>query len=287
MEGERRNINGNSDQSDAENRILEGLKSIRLEERVAHAAQERTSRMRMRKRLGLMAVAILTASVLTIWYMNAPEKTESIPPVSTPPIQPPGQNQIKNPAPSQPTEGPQQEKAKPQKKYTGPIAQSRPEPGLADPSYGAPRPQFRGEDDKTDEERWELLDQVWYTNYPVTGLVIDSSLIEADKLLKKRAFNEAYIVLHRLQRSSPSNQKIRFLKGYCLLETGQTLESIPFFATTQNLSTQVQQRAEWYTALAFLHAGEMEQAQQALRAISNQKKHPFYRQAQKALALFQ
>jgi hypothetical protein len=282
MEDQGRNINGNPD---TENRILEGLNSIRLEERVAYAARERKSRLQIRKRLGLLAIGILIASVLTFLYLNAPEKTESIPPVYTPPIQRPGQNETEQPAIQKPNEETPQEK--PKKKYTGPIAQSRPESGPADPAYGAPRPQFRGEDAKTDEERWELLDQVWYTNYPVAGLVIDSSLTEADQLLKKRAFNEAYVVLHRLQRSSPSNQKIRFLKGYCLLETGQTLESIPFFASTQNLSTQVQQRAEWYTALAFLHAGEMEQARQALRACSNQKKHPFYRQAQKALALFQ
>ena len=84
-------------------------------------------------------------------------------------------------------------------------------------------------DETADKARKALLDQLWYTDYPLTGLKTSQSFTKADESLKKRDFNAAYLELGRLEGQMAQNDTLLYLKGYCLMEMGEGEEALAGF----------------------------------------------------------
>ncbi|MBL7827052.1 MAG: hypothetical protein JNJ57_10505 [Saprospiraceae bacterium] len=145
-----------------------------------------------------------------------------------------------------------------------------------------PAPNLRGAN-ASDPALKALVDQVWYTVYPLSDVTIESNVQIVDSLLKARNFDRAYIQLQKLERTQPSSPTIQFLKGYCLLELGEGGEALRCFDKLEQKNAAWKPQLEWYRALGSLLAGDRDMARKGFQAIAAQTDHPFNRYAQEAV----
>jgi tetratricopeptide (TPR) repeat protein len=264
----------NDDADEAERRaaaqVMEGLAGLRLEAKVQAVAAERAALRRRivgrRIFISLVALALLAGATYVIM-----RKVET-------PAPPPSEQQQEPNAPLPP------EKTE-EKKAVNPIAQLRPEERLPNPRYPAPETtMIRGDEDEN-KVRKAMLDQVWYTDYPLTGLKTSQAFVKADENLKKRDFTAAYLELERLEGQMANNDTLRYLKGYCLLEMGEGAEALANFDQIQGRYKAWESQLQWYRGLAMLLADDREKALALFKQLAARVKHPYRRQAEKAVGL--
>lgn len=145
-----------------------------------------------------------------------------------------------------------------------------------------PAPNIRGSS-MPDPQWQDLLNRIWKTSYPPAAFPIDASMVRADSLLRARDFSAAYVQIQKLERKDPANDGIRYLKGYCLLELGEGPEALRYFEGLETRHEAWAADIEWYRGLAWMLAGDMNQARQQFDLIIHQKDHPFMREAMNAL----
>jgi hypothetical protein len=195
-----------------------------------------------------------------------------------------------------------------------PIAQVRPSERLSKPRYPAPDVTMIRGDEEADKAQKALLNKIWYTDYPLTGLRLASAYKDADQLLQQRDFNAAYLELSRLERVQADslsrrierrnkkrmeedstyrpvaaltapNDTLLYLKAYCMLEMGEGLGAMVNFGQIRTPDPAWMPQIEWYRSLAMTLAGEKEKALAVFREIAAQKGHRYRREAEKAVIM--
>ncbi|MCC6461466.1 MAG: tetratricopeptide repeat protein [Saprospiraceae bacterium] len=256
--------------------VMEGLAMLRIEEKVAAVAAQRAALRRKRILRGLLLGALLAALVAAIWLVFTQSASDTPAPASSPsPVQPPAAPPDVTPSPAPPASKPRQ-----------PIAQA-PASRLPDPRYPAPATQLRSLSGSAEDAKALkiLLDQLWYTDYPIPGLQPTGAFAETDQLLSRREFTTAYARLDRLERKLPDNDTLRYLKGYCLLELGQGAEALAYLESLQGRVAAWDAPLDWYQALGLLQSGQQDKARAAFRRIAAQNGHPFQAYGKKGVEL--
>lgn len=271
----------NEDASESERqsaaRVMEGLQGLRLEAKVEAVQAERAERRRRRRigyLIGVLALALLAGLAYRLaWRQSA-----------TPPPMP--QQQQQQP-PAAPPDSPLTEPASPPtpQQPPPPIAQLKADELLPNPDYPAPDVTIIRGDEAADKGRKALLDQLWYTGYPLKGLKISSPFEKADESLRKRDFAAAYLELERLEDQMPPNDTLRYLKGYCLLEMGEGEEAETYFSALENPAAAWAPQLDWYLALSKLLADKPDEAAALFRRMAGKAAHPYQLRSQKALGL--
>ncbi len=282
MEEHKQYLSDHADEAErrAAAQVMEGLQGLRLEDKVASVAVERAALYRrifwQRIVIAMVALAFIAGAA----YLLVGRKSTSIAP--TPPQLPVEQPQ-KSPVPRDNQVVPSEKG----KDNTGsvPIAQVRPSERLANPRYPAPEITLIRGDQESNKTFQTLLNQLWYTDYPLRGLTSKDPFKQADENLKNRDFNAAYIALNRLENQMAVNDTLRYLKGYCLLEMGEGNEALANFDPLQGRHAAWEPQLQWYRGLAMLLAGERAKALDLFRQVKTLPKHPYRKQAEKAAGL--
>ena len=253
--------------------VLDGLTGLRLEQKVAEVAVERQALLRRKfwARVIWGATLAVIAGV-AFWYLQkpAPGLEEKL-------IEQPGlQQPIANDTPAHtPPQIPKQTQEK-----SNPIAQNNSSKRLPSPRF--PSPNIRGQN--SEDKAWEaMLDQVWYTEYPIIELGLSEQFGKADQSLRSRDFSSAYIQLQRLEKKLPENDTLQLLKAYCLMEMGEGAEALTYFEKLNGKQAAWEMDLEWYKSLSLLLTGDQEKALSAFRKIANNARHPYREQGKKAL----
>ena len=280
MEDYTQDLSDNADESErrAAAQVMEGLAELRREARVGEVAAERAALYRriFRRRIFISIVALaLLAGAAYLFFGN--KETPAAP-------RPVLQQQEQYPAPPAENQTPPVEKTD-DKTASKPIAQLPPSERLPNPRYPAPEITMIRGDETTNKARKALLDQLWYTDYPLTGLKTGNAFKNADESLKKRNFNAAYLELERLEGQMAENDTLLYLKGYCLMEMGEGNEALAYLDPLQGRHAVWESQLQWYRGLALLLADEREKALALFKQVENQPKHPYRRQAEKATGL--
>lgn len=270
----------NEDADEAERRaaaqVMEGLTGLRLEAKVREVAAERAALRRRAfwQNILVSVVALVLVAGAAYLFLREEEAMPSVP-----------QQQEQRSAPQANNSTIPTEKT-PDKKENAPIAQLRPEERLPNPRYAAPEATMIRGDEDADKALQALLDQIWYTDYPLVGLKVGSSFGKADAYLRKRDFTGAYLELDRLAGQTVDNNALLYLKGYCLLEMGEGAEAlVNFDAIQQDSHTTWVPQLQWYRGLAMLLADKRTEALALFKQLAAQPKHPYRRQAEKAAGL--
>ena len=278
MEEHNQYLNDDADEAErrAAEQVMEGLAGLRLEAKLGQVAAERAAlhrRIFWRRLFIAMVALVLVAGAAYLFF----GKKEIVAP--PPPVQP---QQEQGPVPSTPA--PSLEKTD-NKKTNEPIAQLRPAERLPNPRYPAPEvTMIRGDADENKALK-SLLDQIWYTAYPLSGLNAGNSFTKADESLKKRDFTAAYLELNRLEGQMAQTDTLHYLKGYCLLEMGEGQEALTYFDPLQGRQAAWEPQLQWYRGLALLLAAEREKALALFKQLAARSNHPYRRQAEKAAGL--
>lgn len=280
MEDYKQYLSDNADESErrAAAQVMEGLAELRREARVGEVAAERATLYRRTfwRRIFISVVALAFVAGAAYLYFGKKETPAAPPPVL--------QQQEQNQAPPAENQTPPVEKTD-DRKASEPIAGLPPGERLSNPRYPAPEgTMIRGDADENKALK-RLLDQIWYTDYPLTGLKTSQSYTKADESLKKRDFNAAYLELGRLEGQMAQNDTLLYLKGYCLMEMGEGEEALAGFDKLQGRHADWEPQLQWYRGLAMLLADEREKALALFKQLEARSKHPYRRQAEKATGL--
>lgn len=272
MEGYKQYLNEDADEAErrAAEQVMEGLVGLRLEAKVQAVAAERAA---LRKRAVwqrfLISMVALVCIAGAAYLFLREQDTPPAPQQPAPPT-------------NQPTSLPEKT---PDKKENGPIAQVSPSERLPNPRYPAPDVTMIRGDETSNKALKALLDQLWYTDYPLKGVKTGDSVRKADESLKKRDFTTAYLELGRLEAQNAPNDTLHYLKGYCLLEMGEGGEALTYFDPLQSRHAAWEPQLQWYRGLALLLEGKRTEAAALFKQMKAQPKHPYRRQADKASGL--
>ncbi len=311
----------------AAEQVMEGLAVLGLQAKVQQVAIERAALARRAFWWRItIAVVLLTLSGMVAYLVFGKKGS-----VSTLPSKPPQKEQKLSPPMEQQVLPIEKKKAK---KIDIPVAKEElkssdlPDPifnniGLNDGKLGELIPEpihaapdlvaMRGEGEANAALK-ALLDQLWYTSYPLSNLKVEAPYLNADQSLKERDFNKAYLELDRLERvqaDSLTNQIRRrneermakdpnyrpiaaslnptdtllYLKGYCVLEMGEGEEALYYFNRLNGADPAWLPQLTWYRALALLLADNRSEALTLFQQMAVERGHPYRRQADKALKL--
>lgn len=264
----------------AARQVVDGLSELRLQAKVKEVALERAALYRrMFWQRFLLAVVALMLVVGAAYLFFGKKGSPAAPNVPGQPIE-----QQSNPSvPGRSQDIPPQNTNS--KKIDRPVAQLNPDERLPNPRYPAPdATSFRGEE-QTSQSLKKLLDQIWYTHYPLTGLSVKEPFLNAHTSLKNRDFNAAYVELDGLEGQFPKNDTLRYLKGYCLLEMGEGLEAQAYLTSLEGRHAAWDAQLQWYRGLAITLTGEQEKALALFQQMAARPQHPYYKQAKKAVGL--
>ncbi len=170
-------------------------------------------------------------------------------------------------------------------KISEPMAQLRPDERLARPRYAAPEAILIRGDEDVNKAQKALLDQLWYTDYPLKGLNVSNPFAKTDESLKKRDFNAAYLALGQLASAQPNNDTLRYLQGYCLLEMAEGEEALTYFDALQGRHAAWEPQLQWYRGLAMLLTNEQVKALAVFKKMAANPKHLYFKEAVKAVDL--
>lgn len=277
MEDYKQYLSENADEAEraAAAQVMEGLSGLRLEAKVQAVAAERAALYRRAfwQRILISVVALVLVAGAAFFIFGKKEATALPPQQQEQNITPPSENQA-----------PPVEKTG-DKKASEPIAQLRPEERLPTPRYPAPNVTMIRGDENENKALKSLLDQLWYTDYPLRGLTVNGAFEKVDIALKKRDFMAAYLELEQLEETRSANDTLRYLKGYCLMEMGEANVALTNFNAVQGRHAAWEAQLQWYRGLALLMVDKRSEALPIFKMIAANTKHLYHRQAEKAAKL--
>ncbi|HRI61129.1 MAG TPA: hypothetical protein PK228_15425 [Saprospiraceae bacterium] len=237
----------------------EHLHTLRIEERVAqalraHPAQEPPPTKRVRQKKWGLPVFLLSLAFLVTggfaWWFTRPRTAPPAEPA--PQSAPPPQQQSPPPAPA-------------------PLLETKPSPSkpIAQNSPTVPAmPNMRGQGDPLPAELQRLLESVWFTAYDTLAAHYASRFQPAVAALTRQDYPAAFVALRPLEKATPGNDTLAYLKGICLLEMGEGAEAARYFSRMDSPGQQRQAEALWLSGLGYLLAGEKEKARAAWIKVS-------------------
>jgi len=106
----------------------------------------------------------------------------------------------------------------------------------------------------------------FYTNRSVASSDLHyETLARAFNLYENKDYNSAYILFKDITKKDSANTMALFYLSICALETNQTQEAIIGFRALVNDSTYILwEEANWYLAMAYIHAEKTSQAKEIL-----------------------
>ncbi|HHM20711.1 MAG TPA: tetratricopeptide repeat protein [Bacteroidetes bacterium] len=104
-------------------------------------------------------------------------------------------------------------------------------------------------------------------------------LARAQSFLDHKDYHQALPLLEQYLTKHPDQYKVHFAKGIALMETGRHAEARSVFRQVGQARPILQPRANWYTALSWLHEGDVQQCKKALSTIPPSS--GFYKKAEK------
>lgn len=218
--------------------------------------------------------AFLLAACFLFWRIKAADvPTTSAPTPSTPWKTDTLPNSPSEPVMEEVTPTVQEEKPTGSKRQ--PIA------GLPSPDY--PAPSVRGQNEEN-PDRQDLLNKIWYTEFPPANARFGPKYTEVVALLEKRDFTNAFIWLEVEELNNDKNDTLRFLKGYCLLEKGEA-DALRYFDGLEVKQPSWKPLLQWYHGLGLILKGDMKKAVPVFKKIAATPAHPYKAQAEKALKL--
>jgi hypothetical protein len=299
--------NADEDERRAAAQVKEGLAGLRLEAKVRAVALQRHALQRRRwwwRLFWVLVALVLLAGVA--FRLLSPTATPDAPPPTVPSV----------PAPQAPAPA-----VLPEVPTTVPAPAQQPPPmaqleRLPNPRFAAPEPAMVRGGQTPDPELKALLDGVWYTDYPLTGLLLPEFYNNAHQLLQQRKFDAAYLVLDRLERIQADsfqqrmirrnqqrlredstarpiaamrlpNDTLLYLKAYCMLEMGEGEEALINLDQIRDPASVWLPQMSWYKGLALLSINQRAEALAVLRPIAAAAKHPYRKQAEKAIGLLE
>jgi hypothetical protein len=302
------NDDADDDERQAAAQVMEGLAELRREAKVHKLALERAALRRRAFWLRLFGMVVALTLMVGATYLFLSQKKLPVTDVPTP--QPQERNTLPIPpaAPTIPAGPPKTIKKQ------APIAELNRDEPLPNPRYSAPEPAMIRGDETTNKALKVLLDQVWYTEYPLLGLQTATNYGNVSQMLQQRDFNAAYIALdgfereqiaafrrrmdrinqERMEKDStykpvaamwPPNDTLLYLKAYSLLEMGEGQEALLYFNQIRDPYPTWTPQLNWYRGLALLLTDQRAEAIALFRQLANQPNHPYRRQAAKALEI--
>lgn len=262
----------------ADLRILtEDIEDTILEDRVTEALTG-LPKPEKKNRLFWWLGALLLTGAAVIGVALFPSEPAKIAPAtqpSPPPTVAQDSSDVEEAGPPQPPA--QKEEGVPQ----GPIAGHEPPQVLRPTPH--PAPQLRGSGQEADSVRQSVLNTVWHTLYPPVNLSFNSRFEPVHALLQNRDFSKSYARLQLMERQTPGNDTLFFLKGYCLLESGEGHAALRYFDQIQDKQPFGADLLDWYRGLSLLLMGEAEDARGAFLEIAETPDHLFRPYAASAL----
>ncbi len=268
----------------AELQVRVGLRQLRLEKKVREVSTARMAweRKRIWRRILLgFAIAGLFGLAIFIWFNTG----KTPPPPSN--IQ---ETEQETPVgdPLQPAEKEKNVPVLPEEKTRKPKRQDIAEAQQSNDQLPAPQvfPNLRGEGAAATEIK-NLLDQIWYAQYPPSGMKPTGVFAEADALLMEQEYEKAYAKLQRLERKLPENDTLNILKGYCLMNLGEGTEALRYFGGAEEQPLPVRQLLEWYRGQCLLLSGDKAGALAAFKAIAGNPGHGYQRHSKNAVRILE
>ncbi|MEL7160348.1 MAG: hypothetical protein AAFN92_06300 [Bacteroidota bacterium] len=276
--------------------VMAGLDELRLEQTVRRAAKRRLARRR-RWRWFLVLVALLSLGLgAWLWWRSRSEpeipraspsdlrslRADTLRGEQAPPVLTPAEDTViyaQEDPPEDPVVTPPVATSPPEQ-----LAQALPWEKLAPPAHPAPRGGMRG-GVGTQEEREQLLNEIWYLDYPLTGLKVEAAFPAVDSLLRVRNFPRAFLELRRLEQETEMNDTLRFLKGYTFLQMGRGKEAVTLLEEIEPVAPAWRAQRDWYRGLGLLLAGRKREARTLFSGLTEDADHPYALPAGKAAYL--
>lgn len=270
--------------------ITKDLETELIREKVTAALSEKPNlndeRSRDNKWTGEI-LGILVLAIAVFFFFNQDEEASPVveEKVEWPnaPKEVPAEDEIETKKSASPKEKQNNSSAEKEKPKKQPIAESKPPIELPAPLYPSPNLQNVRGGGEENEDLKNILDQIWYMDFPPEGTTFSLPFEKAGDLLIERDFTKAYVRLNLLERKNPENDTLNFMKGYCLLELGQGEEAIKYFEKTNNPPQNWQNYIDWYSSLANIINEDIQTAKSSLLPITKNRKHLYHDEALKAL----
>ncbi|MFN0214055.1 MAG: hypothetical protein ACKVT2_07350 [Saprospiraceae bacterium] len=140
---------------------------------------------------------------------------------------------------------------------------------------------------KTRHTPWaDLVKKIWYAPLPQAE-TFGERFKPASELLLKDSTIDAFLKLQTLEQESPANDTLAFLKGWCLMELWEGEAALDYFDRLSGKQHPWTAELEWGSGQCYLLTGEKGKAIAVFKNIADQPKHPYRKQAGKALKLLQ
>ena len=161
-----------------------------------------------------------------------------------------------------------------------PIAQSQPAVPAGSQLRG-------GGNTSAPSDLQHLLESIWFTSYDTVAKYYNYRFQPAVTALSKKDYPTAYASLRIAEKAKPGNDTLAYLKGICLLEMGEGAEAGRYFSKLDKTGHSRQAEGLWLSGLAWLLAGEREQAKLAWEKLKSLRAPVYSQKAAAALRRFQ
>lgn len=138
----------------------------------------------------------------------------------------------------------------------------------------------RGSSKSSGKEWMQLIESVWQTKFSENPTDYGVRFIKIVELLNEGKYPDAYVQLQFENLELTANDTLNFLKGYCLLEMKEGSEALKHFDEIK-AGNPWKEKIDWYRVLAYLLAGDLEDARKNLEEIIREKEHSFQSEALK------
>ncbi len=143
----------------------------------------------------------------------------------------------------------------------------------------------RGGNDTLSPELQKLLEATWFSDFDTTKNHYSPRFQSITTYLDQRDFATAFLALHVLEKETPDNDTLLYLKGYCLLEMHEGAEAARYLTRLDVPGKPWQAEALWYGGLAYLLNGEQPNAKSRWQKLLALPRSTFTKQAEKGLKL--
>jgi hypothetical protein len=251
--------------------FLERLRGQMLREKVAAALKEEETppppgfKLRGWRLIGLsLAFALLFFTVLYFFQR---------PPSATPP---------EHPAPGTPEMPFHQQKSAPApERSQTPVAEKQPPEKTS--QLPAEPEGLRGNDDPANEAWLNLVNSVWELRFEWQPADFPARFAPVAAFIKEKDFTQAYVELQTIERESPQNDTLLFLKAHCLTDMRAGKEALRYLDRLSGTEHPWQKETEWLEGLCYLLIGEKQRSRAVFKTIAATPGHPYRTEAQAAL----
>lgn len=263
--------------------FLDRLKSQLLREKIAAAIAsgggDNPPQQTTKKSWILPLLALLLLMVIGVWYFQQKARQEIAIPIGDPPVN------SSQPAEAEGFTNPPVEE---ESDRISPKTEQLPQRPIAEkPTVEPPANQHGVRGENVVNEDWDkLVESVWVTRFEPQPGEFNERFAPIANLLKEKNTTDVFVQLYLLERQTPENDTLAYLKGLCFLEMREGAPALEYFNKIKNKSSW-SENIIWYKSLAYLINSKKDKAIQEVGLITKNKNHIFYKEAKKLLEALQ